>query len=252
MAFRGTVAEIWRYPVKSMLGERLNEADVGTKGLDGDRAFGVLDVGRGTVLSAKRERALFTCAARYEGGDLAIRLPDDTTVEPGPALDSALTTLIGRPVKLVAAKAMPAARLQGEIDEPGGEPDEWDAPPGTFFDASPLHFVTTSTLRHFRALYPEGDFDPRRFRANFVIDAAGEGLVEEALIGHALRIGEVGVTVTKSCSRCVMTTHAQGELNRDRGILRTIVRQSSNNLGVRATVSQGGRVHIGDVVELGS
>ena len=247
----GVVAEIWRYPVKSMLGERLDGVEVGELGLAGDRAFGVLDVARGAVLSAKREPGLFACSARYENGGVAIRLPDASEVAPGDAADAALTELIGRPARLVAAVDMPRARLVGEIDPAEDEPSEWDAPPGTFFDASPLHLLTTATLREYRSLYPEGDFDPRRFRSNFVIDTPdANGFAEEDLIGKSIHIGAVEVRITKPCSRCVMTSHAQGELPRDPGILRTIARQNDNNLGVRAVVVRGGRVQTGDAVTL--
>ena len=249
MTSTGTIAEIWRYPVKSMLGERLDAAEVGELGLAGDRAYGVLDVERGTVLSAKREPGLFRCAARYDGGRPVIELPDGTTVADPAEASESLTELIGRRVRLVSAEELPAARLQGEIEPPEGEPSEWDAPPGTFFDASALHLVTIATLRRFRELYPAGDFDPRRFRANFVLDT-GEpaGFVEQAWIGESVRIGEIEATVTRPCSRCVMTSHAQSDLARDPGILRTIARENDNNLGVRASVVRGGRVRAGDAV----
>ena len=249
MAFSGTLAEIWRYPVKSMLGERLNEAEVGHLGLAGDRAYGVLDVRHGTVLSAKREPRLFTCAARYDDGELVIRLPDGTTVTKGSSADERLTDLLGRPARLVAADDVPRARLEGEIDEDTGDASVWSAPAGTFFDASPLHLLTTSTLHGFRELYPEGDFDRRRFRANFVIDnGTSDGFVEETLIGGVVRVGAIVTKLTKPCSRCVMTSHAQADLSRDPGILRTIARANDNNLGVRAVVEQGGRVRTGDAV----
>lgn len=246
MIHGGRVSEIWRYPVKSMLGERLDEVELGLRGVTGDRAYGVLDVGRGSVLSAKREPSLFRCSARYAGGVLEVELPDGRVTRPGDELDRALTDLIGRPVTLVRAASFPHARLQGEVE--GDEPSEWDAPEGTFFDASHLHLLASSTLRHFSGLYPEGRFEARRFRPNFVIETAGDGLVDEETIGHALRIGSSVVQVTKPCSRCVMTSHAQAELPRDPGILRTVAQRNSNNLGVRASVVEPGPVRVGDEV----
>ena len=251
--FEGRIVEIRRYPVKSMLGERLESALVGEHGVEGDRRYGVKDLGRDTILSAKREPALFGCSARYDAaGAVTVTLPDGEAMTPGPRLDAALTELIERPVALVAAADHPRARLQGEIDlETGGDPSEWDAPPETFFDASALHFLTTSSLAAARALHPGGDFDPRRFRPNFVVDVAGaEGFVEEGLIGHEVSIGAVTVRVTKPCSRCVMTTHEQAGLSRDPAILRTVARGNANNLGVRAEVVRGGRVEVGDPVGL--
>ena len=245
----GTVAEIWRYPVKSMLGERLDAIEVGELGLDGDRRFGVRDLERGSILSAKRAPQLFLCRARCADASISVELPNGDVDGPGGRLDAALSELLGRRVALVSTADDPEARMQmAEADTTTeGDSTEWAAPPGTFFDASPIHFLTTSTLARYRELYPEGDFDPRRFRANFVIDTgAVDGFVEEELIGNDVTIGEVGMRVTKSCSRCVMTTLEQPDLPRDRGILKTIARQNDNNLGVRAFVSAGGRVRLGD------
>jgi uncharacterized protein YcbX len=250
----GRVAEIWRYPVKSMRGERLEGAEVGPLGVDGDRRFGVLDLDRGSILSAKRAPGLFGCAACYgPAGDLRVELPDGTTRGRGPELDAALTALLRRRVAVVSAKDHPAARIQmAQADTTTeGESRELPAPPGTFFDASPIHFLTTSTLARYRALYPDGDFDPRRFRANFVVDTGGAGgFVEDEWIGRDVRIGEIELRVTKGCSRCVMTTLEQSDLARDRGILRTIARENDNSLGVRAFVSGPGAVTVGDDVRV--
>ena len=246
----GRVTEIWRHPVKSMRGERVEETSVGALGVDGDRRFGVLDVERGSVLSAKRAPALFLCASRYdEAGDVNVTLPDGTTFGSGPDLDAALSALIGRPVSLVAAEDHSEALIQMAAEDTSteGESTEWPAPPGTVFDASPIHFLTTSTLRRYRELYPQGDFDARRFRANFVLDTGdGARFVEEAWIGREIRVGDAELHVTKGCSRCVMTTLEQPGLERDRMILRTVARENHNNLGVRAIVTRSGRVAVGD------
>jgi uncharacterized protein len=250
----GRVAEIWRYPVKSMLGESLVRARIGELGLDGDRRFGVLDLERGSVLSAKRAPRLFGCRASYdEGGDVLVDLPGGETLGQGDDLDGALSALLERPVKLVSADEHPSMNIQmaAADDTTEGESSEWPAPPGTFFDASPIHFLTTATLDRFRELYPDGDFDPRRFRANLVIDTGdAEGFQEKRLIGGNVTIGDVELRVTKACSRCVMTTLEQPDLERDRGILKTIAAQNANNLGVRAFVSKPGNVAYGDALEL--
>jgi uncharacterized protein YcbX len=249
MSETGRVTEIWRYPVKSMRGERLDAAEVGRDGVEGDRRFGVLDLERGSILSAKRAPGLFSCAATYDAGVVSVELPAGEVLGPGHELDRALSELLGRTVTLARAEDHPHARIQmaERATTTEGESTEWPAPAGTFFDGPPIHFLTTSTLNRFRALYPEGDFDPRRFRANFVVDTgASEGFVEEGLIGHEVRIGGVGLSVTKGCSRCVMTTLEQPGIAHDRGILRTIARENSNNLGVRAVVTAPGRVRVGD------
>ncbi|HEY7875334.1 MAG TPA: MOSC N-terminal beta barrel domain-containing protein [Actinomycetota bacterium] len=249
----GRVAEIWRFPVKSMRGERLQSTEVGENGLSGDRRFGVLDMERGSILSAKRAPELFLCAARYDDATdmAAIELPNGDVRPPGDDLDATLSEMLARPVRLVRSDELAAALIQMAATDTTttGESTEWPAPPGTFFDASPIHFLTTSTLARYRTLYPAGDFDPRRFRANFVIDTPGDdGFVEEELIGGAVRIGDAVMHVTKACSRCVMTTLEQPGLVRDRGILRTIARSNDNKLGVRAVVTAGGVVEAGDVL----
>jgi uncharacterized protein YcbX len=249
----GRISEIWRYPVKSMGGQRLEGTEVGPLGVEGDRRFGVLDRERGSILSAKRAPSLFLCAGRYdEAGEASVELPGGDVLGLGRDLDAALSELLERDVAVVSAEDHPAARLQMASADTTteGESNEWPAPPGTFFDASPIHFLTTATLRRYRELYSDGDFDPRRFRANFVVDTGErDGFVEEGLIGADLRAGNVVLRVTKACSRCVMTTLEQPGLPRDRGILKTIARQNANNLGVRAIVAAPGRVRTGDALQ---
>jgi uncharacterized protein YcbX len=130
---------------------------------------------------------------------------------------------------------------------------EFELPEGTFFDAAVVHLVTTATLERLRALYPEGRFEARRFRPNMVIettDGAGS-FVENDWVGSALTIGDgVRLRITRPCSRCVMTTLAQGDLPKDVGVLRTAVRNNATHVGVYASVIQAGRIRRGDAVRL--
>lgn len=126
-------------------------------------------------------------------------------------------------------------------------------PEGTFFDYAVIHVLTTATLERLRALYPQGRFAVRRFRPNIVVQASEgqEGFIEQAWIGHTLAIGaEVCLRVTGPCSRCVMTTLAQGDLPHDAGILRTAAQHSGLQVGVYASVLQGGTVGRGDTIQL--
>jgi hypothetical protein len=130
---------------------------------------------------------------------------------------------------------------------------DFGLPSGTFFDAAVVHVLTTATLDRLRALYPEGRFEVRRFRPNMVIATAASGtdFLEQAWIGQTLAIGDaVRLGVTGPCPRCVMTTLAQGDLPRDAGILRTAAQHSQANVGVYASVLQGGEVRRGDTVRL--
>jgi hypothetical protein len=130
---------------------------------------------------------------------------------------------------------------------------DFGLPQGTFFDAAVVHVLTTATLNRLRALYPAGRFEVRRFRPNMVIGTANDGaaFVENAWIGRTLAIGDaVRLNVTGPCPRCVMTTLAQGDLPRDAGILRTPAQHNQANVGVYASVLQGGEVRRGDSVRL--
>jgi len=126
-------------------------------------------------------------------------------------------------------------------------------PANTFFDLAPIHIITTSTIERLRELYPQGRFEARRFRPNIVINTPGgeKDFVENAWIEHTLAIGsEVRLSITDPCPRCVMTTLPQGDLSSDPGILRTAAKHNKANVGVYATVLQGGTIRRGDVAVL--
>jgi uncharacterized protein YcbX len=130
---------------------------------------------------------------------------------------------------------------------------DFELPEGTFFDCAVVHLLTTATLDRLRELYPEGRFEVRRFRPNVVVQAASgmKTFVENGWIGHTVAIGDaVRLTVTGPCPRCVMTTLAQGDLPKDPGILRTAAQHNQVNVGVYASVLQGGEIRRGDPVRL--
>jgi hypothetical protein len=129
---------------------------------------------------------------------------------------------------------------------------EYTSPLGTYFDAFPLHLLTTSWLAHLAARNPAGRFDVRRFRPNLLIEPAGgePRQVELDWAGRTLRVGEARIRVEVACPRCVMTTLPQQDLPKDPGVLRTIVRDSGQNVGVYATAVTPGRVAVGDAVVL--
>jgi hypothetical protein len=245
----GTLAEIWRYPIKSMQGERLERALIGPEGIPGDRGAAVIDVQTGHVISGKRIETLVTARASSAKGGPVITLPDGQVLVPGADTDAALSAWLGRPVRL----SLMASTARPVIDSEGGRTFHGRA--GSFFDSSPIHLVTTATLAFLSTLYPGGDFDPRRFRPNLLIDT-GElvGPVEQDWTGCGIVIGGVAVEVTRPCSRCIMTTSEQAELPKDRGILGVIEREQEGNVGVhcRAVVGEDWSAEIasGDAVEL--
>jgi len=130
---------------------------------------------------------------------------------------------------------------------------DFEMPPGTFFDIAVMHLLTTATIDHLRALYPQGRFEARRFRPNIVVSTGGEdtGFVENDWIGRTVAIGDsVQLAITEPCPRCVMITLPQGDLPKDSGILRTAAQHNSVNVGVYASVLGGGTIRRGDPVSL--
>jgi uncharacterized protein YcbX len=237
----GRVVALWRYPVKSMLGERLERAPLGPDGVQGDRGLALRDVETGRVLSAKKVSRLLEARARTDGRTVRVTLPsgDELDVEEAATTADRIGAWLGRNVEL----SRPSGDARPMID---GEDGVFRGRAGGFFDSSAVHIVTTSTLERLGELHPGGRFDPRRFRPNVVLETVEEGFVEESWVGASLRLGGASVEITKPCSRCVMTTHAQDELPVDRDILRTVIEQNEEHVGVYGIVRQPGTVSIGD------
>lgn len=240
----GEVVELWRYPVKSLLGERLECASVGTFGVDGDRSWAVRDEENGRVLSAKSVAALLGGRARLTNAGVAVTLPSgETFAAEDPALPRALSEWLGRAVTLVRA---PGGEARAEVE---ADHATFRSFPGAFFDSCALHVVTTATLETLQLLYPEGRFDARRFRPNVVVRAvASDDFPEETWIGQTITIGSVRMEVIKACLRCVMTTAPQDDLPKDRGILATVARLHDNKTGVNGNVVRAGEIFVGDRV----
>jgi uncharacterized protein YcbX len=267
----GSVVALWRYPVKSMMGEELNAAEITDRGVVGDRQFAVVDASTGKVAGAKNPRKwgnFFDFRAAYVeppkmGSKLpAVRLtmPDGTVMTSEEAdLSQVLSRALGREVAFAEAKHDgESSGAQAEEYWPDMEGldyrdtvTEWELPAGTFFDLAVVHLLTTATIERLRALYPEGRFEVRRFRPNIVV-ATGpdqQGFVENDWIGHTVAIGsEVRLRITGPCPRCVMTTLPQGDLPKDAGILRAAAQNNQANVGVYADVVQGGATRRGDAV----
>jgi uncharacterized protein YcbX len=267
----GSIVALWRYPVKSMMGEELNAAEVTERGLVGDRQFAVVDAETGKVAGAKNPRKwgnFFDFRAAYvappqKGSKLpAVRLtlPDGAVVtNEQVGLPQILSTAFGREVTFEEAQGSHREQKAEEYwpDMEGLDyrdtVTDFDLPEGTFFDLSVVHVLTTATLDRLRELYPQGRFEVRRFRPNIVIalSSSAAGFVENDWVDRTLAIGDdVRLRVTGPCPRCVMTTLAQGDLPKDPGILRASAQHNSANVGVYASVEQGGLVTRGDSARL--
>jgi uncharacterized protein YcbX len=278
----GSVVSLWRYPVKSMMGEELNAAEVSDRGLLGDRAYALVDSSDGKVASAKNPRKwpqLFQYRAAFvdpprpgaEIPPVRVTLPDGTVVTSNQAdLHESLSRVLGREVTVEAAERGQPEAVASSFPTPWAPraeeywPDmegldyrdtvtDFDLPEGTFFDGAVLHVLTTATLDRLRELYPQGRFEVRRFRPNVIVETSNrvKDFVEDAWIGQTVRIGdEVQLAITGPCPRCVMTTLAQGDLPKDSGILRTAAQHNQVNVGVYASVLRGGHVRCGDAIRL--
>ena len=282
----GSVAALWRFPVKSMGGEQLDSVEVTERGVVGDRAYGLIDKDTGRVVSAKSVRLfpnVLDCKAAYveapsTGGDLPpvqILLPDNTTVRSDSGdVDRVLSTYFKRNVTLgraapdnftidqyhpdrdtvVAQKLGAAFFAELGVESP--------VPVGSFLDVFPLSVMTSSTLARLNEVRPQSHFDQRRFRMNVIVKTERTGFVENGWIGHTLGLGErARINVTVPDPRCVMITVAQDGLPKDTDVLRTLVGHNRVQVaelgqfpcaGVYAVVTAPGTIRIGDRVLLNS
>jgi uncharacterized protein len=236
------VAEVWRYPVKSLGGEVVGAAVLGEHGVHGDRQWALFDVDTGFGLTARRVPELLQAAARLTpDGGVEVVLPDGAATPD----DGALSAWLGRPVALRPASATAGRpRYESPDDDeaaaegpvPGWYP--WRGAAGAFHDDPDVRVSLLSTGT-------AGAWDRRRFRANVVLDGAGE----EALVGRRVRCGDAELRVTGRIPRCVMVTRAQaGGIERDTGVLKTIHRERGGDLAVGALVTRAGSVAPGDAL----
>ncbi len=264
-AIVGSVARLWRFPVKSMRGEQLEQAEVTERGLVGDRAYALIDTDTGKVVSAKSVRLfpnLLNCQAAYiepprldgELPPVRITLTDGTSVTSDSSdVDDVLSAFFQRDVTLARAApedftidqyhpdiedADPAGHRDTVVEQKLGSAYFAEAgipspvPIGSFFDLFPVSVVTTSTLDQLSELRPDSSFDERRFRMNVIVDTNEAGFVENNWVDHELAIGDsIRLNVALPDPRCVMTTLAQGDLPRDTEVLRSLVRHNRIQVG---------------------
>jgi uncharacterized protein YcbX len=246
---------LWRYPVKSMQGERRDSIRLSARGIEGDRRFGVLDPASGTILSAKKEGRLLQARALLAGVELTIRLPNgETAMGTGPRVDAALSGWLERAVHLIEAREGGRAtyEMPADFEDDASDPVRWQGPKGSFADSAAVHLLTTASLGTMAAERPDLDWQPARFRPNILIEAGSEGCVEQQWIGRRVTVGEVVLHVHRPCSRCVMTTREQpGSISRQLDVLRHVNTAHGTNLGVLARVVHEGTLSAGDPVAVG-
>ena len=282
----GTIKEIWRYPVKGMAGEQLEQCAIGPSGLEGDRVWAVRDVARKEIQSCKFRPELLSCTATTRNDSalphVEIALPNNlSSASDDPEIHRYLSELVGYDSTLEPLRPVSELdfyrrhklddstwleELKATFNREPGEPlpDFTQLPqqardfvtvPGTFFLVTPFHIITTATLNHMKSLLPEADWDVRRFRPNIVIetenadtDDTDKGLVEQGWIGKRMRIAESQIDCTATAPRCGAVTRQQNNLGFDKSMLRSIISEADQNLGIYGSISNQATLTVGDTV----
>jgi uncharacterized protein YcbX len=265
-------------------GRRPCRLELDELGVVGDRTWAVRDLERGGIRGAKKIGSLMRLAARdVEDGQVEITLPDGSTVRTSDAdVDERVSAALDHRVRLEALRPADdldhyrrgaadsddvVAELRGvfgrEDDEP--LPDfsvfppiiaEFESPPGTYYDVFPLMVMSEAALAALATTLPDSNVDIRRFRPSFVIDTGDDGAdastpghPEFDWTGRRATIGGATVEFGAPCPRCVMVTREiSSDIPADRAVLRHIVRDLDQNLGIYATVVTPGAIRAGDAM----
>jgi uncharacterized protein YcbX len=226
----GRVAALWRYPVKSMAGQALDEVEVSWQGFAGDRRWAFIRDGlvrsHFPWLTIREQPAMwhyepfFTEPAKPDRSPAMVRTPDGREVD---VTDPALAEELGDGVRLIKQNR-------------------------GVFDQAPLSLISTQTVAGIGAL-AGAELTPLRFRPNLVVEATGD-FPEEGWVGSVLRIGRFSMRVDQKDERCVMINVDPATTERNSAVLKAAGRERDACLGVYGTTVQPGRVAIGDAVVL--
>ena len=267
-----SISELWRYPVKSMGGERVESLELRTSAVVGDRRWAVRNVETGKIASAKRPRPygqLLSWSARTQAdGGLVVVGPDGREYAAGTGeLDSALTEALGEPVQVV--------EVEEGRDETYGS--EWPEIPGTvlsdvevdlpiaaitektsFVDASAVHIIVNQSMKYLASLLDGVKLGVERFRPNIVLDAhddAGSGeFADLAWKDIDFKIGNAELRIGDTTPRCVMTTLAQPGYEQAKSVLQVLAATARKEFdygafacfGTNAEVTAAGTIKVGD------
>lgn len=277
MGTLGRVESLFRYPVKSMLGEAVERVEVNELGVADDRGWAVRDERRGDFFTAKRLGGLMGCRGigGVGGAVPEIELPDGTRfAADAPDAATQLSKALAHPVSLhrMGASAPPPdetdtpddpmadfnsmfAREDAEpVPDFSTTPESLMAhatrPDRPFVDLAPLLVMTRQSIGSLAASAPDSRMDARRFRPSLLVDAdSDERFPEQAWIGRRLRIGTVLIDAPMTCPRCVMTTHGFADLPKDPAVMRSLVSEAEGNLGIYGTILEPGEIRVGDTVD---
>lgn len=232
-----TLLEIWRFPIKSVGGERIDEAMVGPMGIEGDRGWGLVDLATGLTLTARREPQLLYASAAVVDGDVVVTLPTGEET----ADDAALSSWLERDVELRPAGPDDHGTFEISLaEDERTDWVQWDGGLGSFHDsgARRITFVSEASMR---------SWDRRRFRLNVITD--GDAGAEKAWFGQQVEAGECIVDVTRMVDRCVVVTRPQPDgIERDLSVLKTVHAELDGDLGVGGVIVTPGRIAVGDRV----
>ena len=267
-----------------MVGGRVDSIVLDELGVVGDRTWAVRDLERGGIRGAKKIGSLMRLAARdVDDGQVEITLPDGSSVRTTDAdVDERVSAALDHRVRLEALRPADdldhyrrgapdsddvVAELRGifgrEDDEPF--PDfsvfppiiaEYESPPGTYYDVFPLMVMSEAALAALAAALPDSNVDIRRFRPSFVVDTGDDGAdtstpghPEFDWTGRRATIGSATIEFGAPCPRCVMVTREiSSDISADRAVLRHIVRDLDQNLGIYATIVTPGTIRVGDAM----
>jgi uncharacterized protein YcbX len=226
------VDQLWRYPVKSVGGEPLSKAVVGTLGIESDRIVAVHDERDEVTWAGAIPPLMQVRAATARAGGVELILPDGQRF-PSDAAD---------------ADSRLSAAVQAKVSLVPHRPANPDAA---------LHVITTTSLASLGAALPDSAVDATRFRPNLVLAGAldagapeqrspAHGFPELGWLGRRLAIGSLRLRFTGHCDRCVMITKETPTVPHDRAVLRWVARELGNAFGVYAAVETPGEIRVGD------
>jgi uncharacterized protein len=229
----GRVVALWRYPVKSMAGQELKEAEASWQGIAGDRRWAFIRDGQvhsgfpwltiRELPEMARYRPRFAEPDRPNASAVLVRTPSGAELD---VADPALAAELGSGVRVI--------RQDRGV-----------------FDTMPLSLLSTQTLAALGRM-AGAELAALRFRPNMVVQATEGEFPEDCWVGQVLRVGELRMRVDQRDQRCVMVTIDPLTLDRNPAVLRAIARERDNRLGIYGTTVQPGRVEVGDLVELES
>ena len=242
MTVIGEISELWRYPVSSTGGERLDEASIADGGIVGDRLWGIVDLRDGTVAGPETRRhwrPVPNLASRLGPEGPQLRRDDGSWLDAGsPEADALVSDFLGFPAGLRPHAPFGTERAD-HVTPRYGRAD--------------LHVLTTASMRALGDLLADpAQAVSRRFRPNLVIDTrpAFSGFVEHSWVGKCLAVGDLTMSVSEPCARCAFTSLAQGELTFEPAVLHTIARHGDGGFGVLCQVEAAAVIRIGDAVRL--